>query len=331
MNLSETEAAIEIAFIEDIPVCMWGDPGAGKSSIVAALALKEDVPMLDLRLGQIDSVDLRGGLDIAFDEAIQRKVTKWCPPGMFPYDMNSTGILNLDEINHADEATQKAAFQLIQDRRIGDYVLPPGWRIIAAGNPGTDRLIDALNNRFLHLYVIPEVRDWIVWANKNQVSPDIISFLMAKPDRLLTMPDGALLENEAYPTPRQWVNASKIHKKYQTSPAYRDVMEGTVGKAAIVEFIGHLNMIGKLPTFAELIANPTGYDFNTSPSKVAALCFIAMNGVDRSSIDPVMQYIVTIPPEFQVLSISLLNDSKNALMGTSPVTNWLINNPAIAF
>ena len=215
------------------------------------------------------------------------------------------------------------------DRRLGDYVLPPKWRIVAAGNPGSDRLIDALNNRFLHLHIKPTIQDWILWANVNNIEPEIISFLMAKPNLLLTMPAGDLINDEAYPTPRQWEYASRIHTTHQDSPVYRKVLGGTVGEAAILEFMGHVNMIKRLPTIAELIANPTSYNFNNSPSKVAALCLMVVHYADNTNINPIMDYVSTVPPEFQVLFVTMINDSKNKLMGTSIMTKWCLANPTI--
>jgi MoxR-like ATPase len=49
--------------------------------------------------------------------------------------MIETGfILFLDEITSAPPTVSAAAYQLILDRRLGDYVVPEGWVIFAAGN-----------------------------------------------------------------------------------------------------------------------------------------------------------------------------------------------------
>jgi MoxR-like ATPase len=49
------------------------------------------------------------------------------------------GILFLDEITSAPPTVSAAAYQLILDRRLGDYVVPEGWVIFAAGNRQGDR------------------------------------------------------------------------------------------------------------------------------------------------------------------------------------------------
>ncbi|MDP3123021.1 MAG: AAA family ATPase, partial [Thiobacillus sp.] len=42
------------------PVMLWGPPGVGKSQIVAKIALQHSVPLIDIRLSQMEPTDLRG-------------------------------------------------------------------------------------------------------------------------------------------------------------------------------------------------------------------------------------------------------------------------------
>ena len=49
------------------------------------------------------------------------------------------GILFLDELNTAAPMVQASAYQLILDRKIGEYTLPDGWAIVAAGNRESDK------------------------------------------------------------------------------------------------------------------------------------------------------------------------------------------------
>lgn len=65
---------------------------------------------------------------------IQDGTAVWCPPSFLPKKSDKPGILFLDEINAAPPLVQAALYQLILDRRVGEYELPEGWRIIAAGN-----------------------------------------------------------------------------------------------------------------------------------------------------------------------------------------------------
>ena len=42
------------------PVMLWGPPGVGKSQIVAQIGRRHQVPVIDIRLSQMEPSDLRG-------------------------------------------------------------------------------------------------------------------------------------------------------------------------------------------------------------------------------------------------------------------------------
>ena len=92
------------------------------------------------------------------------------------------GILFLDELNSAPPAVQASAYQLILDRRVGEYELPQGWAIVAAGNREDDRGVvykmpSPLANRFVHLHMGVEVGSWREWAFKNGIDMRIVGVI----------------------------------------------------------------------------------------------------------------------------------------------------------
>ena len=42
------------------PVMLWGPPGVGKSQMVAQIGARHAVPVIDIRLSQMEPSDLRG-------------------------------------------------------------------------------------------------------------------------------------------------------------------------------------------------------------------------------------------------------------------------------
>ncbi|VVM24065.1 conserved hypothetical protein [uncultured Gammaproteobacteria bacterium] len=74
----------------------------------------------------------------------------WAIPSLLP-DENDTATryLFLDEITSAPPTVSAAAYQLILDRRLGDYVVPEGWVIFAAGNRQGDRGVTYSNCQHL--------------------------------------------------------------------------------------------------------------------------------------------------------------------------------------
>ena len=123
-----------IALIEQkVPAFLWGAPGIGKSSIVKQIAQSNEIDFIDLRLALMDPTDLKG---IPFYDK-ESHTALWAPPAFLP--KSGEGILFLDELNSAAPSVQASAYQLILDRRVGEYELPDGWAIVAAGNRESDR------------------------------------------------------------------------------------------------------------------------------------------------------------------------------------------------
>jgi MoxR-like ATPase len=100
-----------------VPLHIWGACGVGKSQIVAQVASDLKWQFLDVRAVQLDPVDLRacrGSVDQA----------EWVPPKFLP--TSGEGILFLDELTSAPQMTQAGCYQLVLDRKLGEYQLPEG-------------------------------------------------------------------------------------------------------------------------------------------------------------------------------------------------------------
>lgn len=193
---------------------IWGAPGIGKSSIVRQIAERRRMPLIDIRASLLDPTDLRG------IPMIQDGTAVWCPPSFLPKKSDKPGILFLDEINAAPPLVQAALYQLILDRRVGEYELPEGWRIIAAGNRREDkavtfRLSSALANRFIHLNLEVDPDDWHAWATNRGIvgtGPAVEFLTFAKKavlrkeiDAIIADPAGATIPTEL---DRLWVLVS---------------------------------------------------------------------------------------------------------------------------
>ncbi len=252
MRPSQIEAILDQEFLScaqgiHTPVMLWGPPGVGKSQIIAGIARRHGARLVDIRLSQMEPTDLRG---IPFKTSDDR--VKWSVPEMLP-DSNSTepGILFLDEINAAPPSVSAAAYQLILDRRLGEYVMPKNWAIFAAGNRQGDRGVTyampaPLANRFTHYHVEPNLDDWIAWALEHDIDERIMGFLRFRPD-LLFRYDPAH-NPEAFPSPRSWEYADRALKKFGHRPdLLTDTLQACVGDDVGVELKAYIDNMENLP------------------------------------------------------------------------------------
>lgn len=173
MNHSRAVEAIKEGYATRLPMLLTGAPGVGKSSAVRTAAAELGIALIDVRASQTDPVDWRG------IPSIHDGKTRWCVPDFLPTE--GAGILFLDELTAAPMAVQVALYQLILDRRIGDYVLPDGWYVMGAGNQVEDRaaagrMSTALNNRLVHIEQTADVDGWLEWYWQTGL-PEEVAFL----------------------------------------------------------------------------------------------------------------------------------------------------------
>ena len=284
------------------PVMLWGPTGVGKSRIIADIAKKRGVPMIDIRLSQMEPTDLRG---LPFRKA---DTVEWSIPAMLPDGERHgpRGILLLDEINAAPPTVSAAAYQLILDRRLGEYRVPDGWAIFAAGNRQGDRGVTyvmpaPLANRFTHYEVEPNLDDWVAWAHDAQVDCRIVAFLRFRPDLLLNF-DSAR-NPIAFPSPRTWEFAHLALTKFEDVPELLgDALQACVGEAAGIELKAFLDHMDRLPDVdAILRGEQTGVpiEIDLQYAVAAALVRRAHEARDRPDARRVFGHILSYAQRFR--------------------------------
>ena len=161
MNINEFGEAIEFNIVHNIKhsILGLGAPGIGKSELIQQIGKKFGYTVIDLRLAQMSEVEISG---LIFPNEDKTK-TIWLSPDILPDEKRDGDktILLLDEITSCSKKVQVAAYQLILDRRIGQYKLPEGTFVIALGNREDDdgvyiHLAGPLADRFEIHYIEPD-------------------------------------------------------------------------------------------------------------------------------------------------------------------------------
>jgi hypothetical protein len=304
-SISTTELYdhIDTLIKTDTPLFIHGSPGIGKSYIVADVAEKNALELVDVRLSQMDPVDLRGV------PAIREDQTVWMPPVFFPKDPDSEGILFLDELNSAPPSVQAAIYQLVLNRQMGEYHLPKGWRIICAGNRVSDRgvvfrLPTPLANRMVHLHVQARFEDFKLFALKADLHHFVIGFLGFRPDLLSTEPVVEDDSNPAFATPRSYHMLSGILKTGMDIAKIAPVIYGTIGYAAGIEFVSYVKVYEELPDVAAIYEGHYP-EIEHQPALLYALVSALVEyykGTDAHK-DHLFAYSEKLPTEFGVMLI----------------------------
>jgi AAA domain (dynein-related subfamily) len=308
MKPSKLYEALHALIGERVPLHIWGACGIGKSQIVAQVANDLEYEFLDVRAVQLDPVDLRGLPRIEADQ------TEWVPPKFLP--TTGKGILFLDELTSAPQMTQAGCYQLVLDRKLGEYVLPDGWVVIAAGNPASERGVHfsmprPLRNRFVHLSLEADLNDWSKWAVGASVRPEIIAFLRFKPELLHTADSTS--DANAWPTPRSWEMASNVLcgiARRQKAPFLSgagefeaQLLDGTVGPAAAAELLAFLRLFRELPSIDEILLNPETTRLPAETSAQIAIATALGRAMTDNSVARGLKYLDRMPTEMRVMAM----------------------------
>lgn len=326
MKPSSIRAALPKLIAKQRPVFLWGPPGVGKSDGVAQIARDMKMELRDVRMSMLDPIDLKGFPTI--DTA--KKQMKWLPADFLP--TKGKGILFLDEMNSAPQSVQASGYQLVLNRRSGDYKLPDGWAVLAAGNRAGDRSVvhampAALANRFVHLDYDVNTDDWNRWAMENGIHDHLRGFIQFRP---------ALLHNfdpatnpRAFPTPRSWAFVNDIYKDNHSADEEFELIKGTVGEGAAAEFSGYVKQLRDLPAVSQVLLDPDGTKLPDSPAAKAAMAAALDPVTTVGNMPRIMKYIERMPVEFQAVFIrsTIRRDSK--LTGTKAYMDWAIKNQEV--
>ena len=240
------------------PVFMWGPPGIGKSDIVAQVTNTfSNSHLIDIRLSLWDPTDIKG--IPYFDSNIGKMV--WGAPNELPDDEMAKQydniVLFLDEMNSAPPAVQAAAYQLILNRRVGQYKLPDNVIIVAAGNREGDkgvtyRMPAPLANRFVHIELTVEFNDWFDWAVDNKIHKDVVGYMQFSKKDLYDY--NPRTSSRSFATPRSWTFVSELLDDDLDTETTTDLVSGAVGEGLAIKFLAHRKVAADMPDPTDVLS-----------------------------------------------------------------------------
>jgi len=323
MIASDLTKSLSALVEQKVPTFLWGAPGIGKSSIVKQIAKEKGIGFIDLRLALMDPTDLKG---IPFYDK-DSHTALWAPPAFLPRD--GEGILFLDELNSAAPAVQSSAYQLILDRRVGEYELPEGWALVAAGNREGDRGVTyrmpaPLANRFVHFELEVSVDDWREWAYKNRLDSRIIAYISYKSEHLFIF--DAKSETKSFATPRSWEYVGNILKAKLDRTLYLETISGAVGKDIAVSFLGFIKVMDRLPNIENILENRE-FEYSQEIDVLYALSSgIVSKYLQNPSevyLENLLEYTMELKSEFAVMIVQDLQRNAVDMQYSTAFKEWV--------
>lgn len=299
-----------------------GAPGVGKSQVIRQIGKKYGYKVIDIRLAQMSEVEI-GGLIYPNED---RTKTKWLSPEILP-DEERDGkntILLLDEITSCPKRVQVAAYQLILDRKVGQYTLPEGTFVVALGNREDDdgvyiKLAGPLADRFEIHYIDVDFNSWKYdFAIPTGVHHYVIDYLTFKPSALHNQKD---LDDDAivFSTPRSWDRVSQILKIDDNldNPVVCHKIIGNVGEVegnqfisfarqhkdtvTAEDFISGKKSAPKSPDEMAVLINSLGEKISFAAGKIS---YDDLSAEEKNILSEVIKAIFRLPsPEYTIMGI----------------------------
>jgi hypothetical protein len=287
---NNAKKSIVRAFNKKRPIFLWGAPGIGKSDIVKQITNSfSNSHLIDIRLSLWEPTDIKG---IPYFDSNSGTMV-WGAPAELPdaemaakYD---NIVLFLDEMNSAAPSVQAAAYQLILNRRVGQYKLPDNVMIIAAGNRDADkgvtyRMPAPLANRFIHLELAVSFDDWFEWAVDNRVHKDVLGYLTFSKQDLYDFDPKS--PSRSFATPRSWSFVSELLDDDDDLQTTTDLVSGSVGEGLAVKFMAHRKIAASMPNPTEILEGKVkemkAKEISAMYSLTVSLCYELKESCDRN-------------------------------------------------
>jgi hypothetical protein len=286
---NSAKASIKHALKKKRPIFLWGPPGIGKSDIVRQITDGfSNSHLIDIRLSLWEPTDIKG---IPYFDSNSGTMV-WGAPSELPSEEFAAQydniVLFLDEMNSAAPSVQVAAYQLILNRRVGQYKLPDNVMIVAAGNREADkgvtyRMPAPLANRFIHLELAVNFDDWFQWSVTNKIHTDVVGYLtFSKKDLYDFDPKSP---SRSFATPRSWSFVSELLEDDLDDNTTTDLVAGAVGEGLAVKFMAHRKVASSMPNPTDILAGKVkemkSKEISAMYSLTVSLCYELKEACDN--------------------------------------------------
>jgi hypothetical protein len=297
----------------NVPALIFGAPGVGKTACCQQLPDYEaGEQYMEVRAIYHRPEDFKFPIvDVA------NKAVNWVQSVM-PDDPDFKGIVCLDELGQADRDVQAAMFGILnfKERRIGNYVMPKGAKVIATSNRVTDKagvqkMLTPLLSRVCQIDFEPDTSRALgqrtfhdelcefLLATSFPAADHVVGFLRAFPKAVLTFnPDSP---NDSA-TPRGWEMLSAALSE-QMKPTDRIIADGIVGPSAAVDFTAYREIAVQIDPLA-ILANPKAASV---PEDQPSLMWATIGSLtscakkcDAKQLKAMAEYFCKCPAEYAV-------------------------------
>lgn len=310
------------------PLFIEGAPGVGKTSVVRQVCDDNSVRLIDKRVAGMEPSDA------LFPMPNADGFTRYSLPDWLPKQDGSDGpcAIFLDEFPQGTPMVMNSFSELILDRTFGGaktYRLPDDCLIIAAGNRRSDRaatneMPSHLKSRFRWINFEHDTDDWVHHALRSGIREEVIAFIRHRPNLLLAFDP----KEKITPSPRTWeaVSDDLPFVSRQPSALAFEVIAGSIGEGAAVEFTGFLRMILEMPDPDDVFRDPLNTSVPSDPAMLYAMMIALASRVTLKNRDALFPYLNRVSQDFAVTCVKDAMAREPTLLNCKTAFKWVSDN-----
>lgn len=281
------------------PVLLLGAPGLGKTSIAQPIADEMNLRLIEIRIAEFDTPDLRGLCRIDEDT----NTTRWSKAEIWEPAASEPCLILLDEISQATPDMLSPLMKILLGLAIGDLKLHPETRIICTGNrvedrAGCHRLPSALRERAIELTIEANARQWLNWYDESPHRNEAVAAFISENPEALHQWDGRIEHNQ--PTPRSWEKVGRILEATEDC----EMIAGAIGQDMAEGFLRwHRDWKANALSLAEIIDDPS--KMPTKPLQLGAISEKIGAAIAKKEWDDetLRQLLEELPASWQVVAL----------------------------
>ena len=303
---------IQTERVDGFPLLILGPVGVGKSQVPVQVAKEEGWTTRTLNLVNYQPSEVTGWVT-QHGEVMTQLLPQWASDIFAAAKNGNKTLLIVEEFPQCDIDVQKAAAQIIWDRRVAGYRLPEDCLIVANGNRKSDKaavksIPEHLVSRFNIVTVEAELDPTLQHFASIEVAPEVTTYLTQFPDAL----HRHVADGTPFPSPRTWVAVSDIVKAGLPKSVEMPMIAGAVGIGEQAKFTGFLRIWRDLVAPSQVFANP-----ETAPVPAAADVRYAMVGslvasASNKTAKALATYIKRLPPEYHSVAAAAIKRRNEA-------------------
>jgi len=258
------------------------------------------------------------------------------------------GILNLEEVGQADQLTQKALAQLMNERQVGDHKLPDGWFVVMSSNrvqdrAGAGRMLSHIINRIVTLEFTSDVESWSKWYEDEGKHPMGAAYAKARPGVLFT--NEVPSKDGPYSTPRSFTRAidylsmiagddvnGNVNMKLPSDVICQEVVAGLMGEGSAADLFSFLKVESILPDITAILKDPKKAKLPPEDRLDGqyAVMQLLLHYAEPDNIEKLFDYGKRLNLELQTSLVrSLIKKSGGTLLNSPAISKFIADHRAL--